>query len=66
MIELLKSVFPEVRLVSISGNLCSDKKPAAVNWIEGRGKSIVCEATISSDVVEKTLKSTGKIFFFVN
>nr|GMD58239.1 3-hydroxy-3-methylglutaryl-coenzyme A reductase 1 [Ipomoea batatas] len=39
------------------GNFCSDKKPAAVNWIEGRGKSVVCEATIKEDVVKKILKT---------
>nr|GLL38584.1 3-hydroxy-3-methylglutaryl-coenzyme A reductase 1-like [Ipomoea trifida] len=38
-------------------NFCSDKKPAAVNWIEGRGKSVVCEATIKEDVVKKILKT---------
>lgn len=39
------------------GNFCSDKKPAAVNWIEGRGKSVVCEAVIKEDVVRKVLKT---------
>ncbi|KAE8670074.1 3-hydroxy-3-methylglutaryl-coenzyme A reductase 2 [Hibiscus syriacus] len=38
---------------------CStDKKPAAVNWIEGRGKSVVCEAIIPGDVVRKVLKTS--------
>ena len=41
-----------------SGNYCSDKKPAAVNWIEGRGKSVVCEAIIKDDVVKKVLKTS--------
>ena len=40
-----------------SGNYCSDKKPAAVNWIEGRGKSVVCEAVIKEEVVKKVLKT---------
>ena len=40
-----------------SGNFCSDKKPAAVNWIEGRGKSVVCEAIIKEEVVKKVLKT---------
>ncbi|KAK5774393.1 hypothetical protein PVK06_042248 [Gossypium arboreum] len=39
-------------------NFCSDKKPAAVNWIEGRGKSVVCEAIIKGDIVRKVLKTT--------
>ncbi|XVF44669.1 hypothetical protein PTKIN_Ptkin02bG0142700 [Pterospermum kingtungense] len=41
-----------------TGNFCSDKKPAAVNWIEGRGKSVVCEAIIKGDVVRKVLKTS--------
>lgn len=44
-------------LKSRVGNYCSDKKPAAVNWIEGRGKSVVCEAVINDEVVRKVLKT---------
>lgn len=44
-------------VVCNSGNFCSDKKPAAVNWIEGRGKSVVCEAIIKGDVIRKVLKT---------
>lgn len=40
-----------------TGNFCSDKKPAAVNWIEGRGKSVVCEAIIREEVVKNVLKT---------
>ncbi|RKP31576.1 hypothetical protein METBISCDRAFT_13777 [Metschnikowia bicuspidata] len=43
--------------VAVSGNYCTDKKPAAINWIEGRGKSVVAEATVLNDVVRKVLKS---------
>lgn len=42
----------------VSGNFCSDKKPAAVNWIEGRGKSVVCEAVIKGEIVNKVLKTS--------
>jgi hydroxymethylglutaryl-CoA reductase (NADPH) len=44
-------------VLNFSGNFCSDKKPAAVNWIEGRGKSVVCEAIIKEEVVRKVLKT---------
>lgn len=44
-------------LLNCAGNFCSDKKPAAINWIEGRGKSVVCEATIKEEVVKKVLKT---------
>lgn len=29
-----------------------------MNWIEGRGKSVVCEAVITEEVVRKVLKTT--------
>lgn len=47
----------DMEVVSVSGNYCTDKKPAAINWIEGRGKSVVAEATIPGDIVRKVLKS---------
>ncbi|KAJ9073608.1 3-hydroxy-3-methylglutaryl-coenzyme A (HMG-CoA) reductase isozyme [Entomophthora muscae] len=50
--------FPDMQVVSISGNYCTDKKPAAINWIEGRGKSVVAEAVIPGAVVEQVLKTT--------
>lgn len=54
-------MFPDMILVAISGNMCTDKKPAAINWIEGRGKSVVCEARIPGKYVESTLKTTVKV-----
>lgn len=39
------------RLVALSGNLCTDKKAAAVNLIEGRGKSVVAEAVLPGKLV---------------
>ncbi|CEP11531.1 hypothetical protein [Parasitella parasitica] len=50
--------YPDMQIISLSGNYCTDKKPAAVNWIEGRGKSVVAEAVIPGSVVEKVLKTT--------
>ncbi|XP_014662154.1 PREDICTED: 3-hydroxy-3-methylglutaryl-coenzyme A reductase-like [Priapulus caudatus] len=50
--------FPHMEVVSISGNFCTDKKPSAVNWIEGRGKSVVCEAVVPGKVVREVLKTT--------
>lgn len=50
--------FPTMQIVSLSGNYCTDKKPAAINWIEGRGKSVVTEAVIPAEIVERVLKTT--------
>lgn len=30
-----------MQVLSLSGNVCIDKKPSAVNWLNGRGKSVV-------------------------
>lgn len=52
--------------LSLSGNMCTDKKPAAINTILGRGKTVVAEITIPADVVEKTLKCTPETMVQVN
>ncbi|KAH6959260.1 hypothetical protein HG530_009461 [Fusarium avenaceum] len=49
--------FDDMQIVSVSGNYCTDKKAAALNWIDGRGKGIVAEAIIPGDVVRSVLKS---------
>ncbi|GAB4848363.1 3-hydroxy-3-methylglutaryl-coenzyme A reductase 1 [Ancistrocladus abbreviatus] len=54
----LQNEFPDMDVIGISGNYCSDKKPAAINWVEGRGKSVVCEATIKEEAVRKVLKTS--------
>ena len=51
------SGFDDMSIISVSGNYCTDKKPAAVNWIDGRGKSVVAEAIIPGDVIKSVLKS---------
>ena len=45
-------------LVALSGNLCSDKKPAAINAIEGRGRTVAADALIPREVVEERLHTT--------
>ncbi len=53
-------------LVSVSGNMCSDKKPAAINMIEGRGKTVVAEARIPREVVEGRLHATSEAIVETN
>nr|BAE92731.2 3-hydroxy-3-methylglutaryl coenzyme A reductase [Gentiana lutea] len=57
VLDFLLSDFPDMEVIGISGNFCADKKPAAINWIEGRGKSVVCEAIIKEETVKKVLKT---------
>lgn len=47
----------DMEIISVSGNYCTDKKAAAINWTNGRGKSIVAEAIVPRAVVQKVLKS---------
>jgi len=45
-------------LVALSGNLCSDTKPAAINAVEGRGRSVTADVRIPREVVEERLHTT--------
>jgi hydroxymethylglutaryl-CoA reductase (NADPH) len=53
-------------VIALSGNFCVDKKPSALNLIEGRGKSMVAEVTIPKEIVEKKLRTSVKAVVEVN
>lgn len=57
---------PYVKLISVSGNYCTDKKSSSINWIDGRGHSVTAEATIKRDVIVKLLKTTPEKICNVN
>jgi len=48
--EVIEAETP-AELVALSGNLCADKKPAAINAVEGRGRTVTADVTIDADVV---------------
>ncbi|MGB8220582.1 MAG: hydroxymethylglutaryl-CoA reductase (NADPH) [Methanoregula sp.] len=54
------------RLIALSGNMCSDKKPAAINGIMGRGRSVVAGVALTHDLIEKVLKTDAKTIIEVN
>lgn len=58
--RLLQQNFPSMQLLALSGNYCVDKKAAAINWIEGRGRSVVADCTLPASVVVSVLKTTPK------
>lgn len=62
----LLDVFPDMEILSLSGNFCTDKKPAAVNWVEGRGKSVVAEAIVPAHVVKSVLKTSTSALVDLN
>ena len=66
--EALKLIEKEndIDVIALSGNFCVDKKPSAINMIEGRGKSVVAEVIVPKEVVEKTLKTTTQEIVEVN
>uniref|UniRef100_A0A6B2E5T4 3-hydroxy-3-methylglutaryl coenzyme A reductase n=1 Tax=Phlebotomus kandelakii TaxID=1109342 RepID=A0A6B2E5T4_9DIPT len=59
-LRCIHEYFPEMQIISLSGNFCSDKKPAAVNWIKGRGKHVVCESIVPADKLRSILKTNAK------
>lgn len=56
----------DVELISLSGNMCTDKKPSAINNILGRGKTVVSEAIIPGELVLSRLKTTPDSMAEVN
>jgi len=54
------------RLVALSGNLCTDKKPAAINLIEGRGKTLVAGVSLADDLIAALLKTDAETLAEVN
>jgi len=54
------------RLVSLSGNLCTDKKPAAINAILGRGKTVVAGVHLDDDLISRILKTDSDTLCEVN
>lgn len=65
-LEVMQTFFPEMVVLALSGNYCTDKKPAAINWIDGRGKSVVAEAVIPGKVVKTVLKTTVEALVNLN
>jgi hydroxymethylglutaryl-CoA reductase (NADPH) len=54
----LLSNYAALRYVSISANVCTDKKASAINGILGRGKYVVAEMVVPRAVCEENLRAT--------
>lgn len=48
--------------LGVSGNLCADKKPAAINVIEGRGTGVIAEVTLPRAVLDEDLRVEKNLF----
>jgi hydroxymethylglutaryl-CoA reductase (NADPH) len=53
-------------LIALSGNMCTDKKPAAINLIEGRGKTVVAGVSLSAELVRSVFKTEPETLVEVN
>ena len=58
IVDYVLMQFPKTQYVSVSGNMCVDKKVSVINALEGRGKHIISEIMLSRKVVEEVLKTT--------
>ncbi|MCX6689586.1 MAG: hydroxymethylglutaryl-CoA reductase (NADPH) [Methanoregula sp.] len=54
------------RLVALSGNMCTDKKPAAINGIMGRGRSTVAGVLLSHELIAQVFKTDAPTLVEVN
>lgn len=66
--KILDSLLSEknAHLIALSGNVCADKKPAGINMIEGRGKTVTADILIPKKIVETKLKTTAVAMVEVN
>ncbi len=56
IVRRLLEELPGWRLITISSNLCTDKKAAHINVLQGRGKSVHAEVLIPKEVLTKVFK----------
>src|SRR3989338_6593745 len=53
----------KAELISLSGNVCADKKDSLVNRILGRGYSVEAEVFIPPEIVTEVLQTTKEKFY---
>lgn len=58
LMQWLLQRYPSLDYVSISGNMCTDKKNSAINSILGRGKHVVTELMVPQALCESVLRAT--------
>ncbi|NMB80156.1 MAG: hydroxymethylglutaryl-CoA reductase (NADPH) [Methanomicrobiales archaeon] len=54
------------RLIALSGNMCTDKKPAAINGIMGRGRSVVAGIALTHELISTVFKTDARSIAEVN
>jgi len=63
--DLISSA-PGARLIALSGKLCTDKKPAAVNVVRGRGRSVSAGVFLDDALIASVFKTDARTMAEVN
>jgi len=58
--NFIQENLPWAETIALSGNMCVDKKPTALNFILGRGKTVQSEAILKKEYIKETLKTTAQ------
>ncbi len=58
LVKYLVEKFAGIEYGSDSGNMCTDKKAAAINALSGRGKTVITEVTVPREICKQYLKTT--------
>jgi hydroxymethylglutaryl-CoA reductase (NADPH) len=54
------------RLIALSGNFCTDKKPAAVNMVMGRGRTVAAGIFLPDALIREVFKTDARTLAEVN
>ncbi|CUH51337.1 3-hydroxy-3-methylglutaryl-coenzyme A reductase [Shimia marina] len=66
VLEWILADQPHLTYSSISGNLCTDKKPSAVNGLLGRGKYMIAEIEIPRKILTRMLRTDAEKMVLLN
>jgi hydroxymethylglutaryl-CoA reductase (NADPH) len=55
-----------IDILSESGNMCADKKPAYINFIEGRGVSVAADILVPRKLIEESLRVKPELMVELN
>lgn len=58
VVNWMLNKYSQLKYVSISGNICVDKKNSAINGILGRGKYVIADMMIPCEICQERLKTT--------
>lgn len=66
LMHWILQAYPVLRHISVSGNICVDKKVSAINGLLGRGKHVIAEVMIPHDVCVQVLKTKPELIAELN